>query len=173
MMTAFGRDDVSMIGAVMTDSLCRAGPARFSGFNLSRCCRAVFPAGWAAPQPHVNFGPRPCRCKDFLSAGWAASHPSTVAAQERRRSAVSNWVARRISAVPKQWKAVRLRVGKPSTPHPDGVTTSRSSRAITNSTPTLRPAGWRDNRSSHPSYGARQGRSSPQAPAAEYDPIPA
>src|SRR5271166_3014877 len=47
-------------------------------------------------------------------------------------------LARRISAVAEQWKAVRLRVWKASTPYPGfGATTSRSSRATTNSTLSL------------------------------------
>jgi hypothetical protein len=66
MTTVFGRDDETVIVGMMTDSLRRARPARFSGFNLSRRCRAVFTAGWTAPQPLVNFGPRPCSCKDFI-----------------------------------------------------------------------------------------------------------
>jgi hypothetical protein len=36
MMTVFGRNDETVLDAVMTDSLRRANPARFSGSDLSR-----------------------------------------------------------------------------------------------------------------------------------------
>ena len=39
--TVFGKVDEAVTEEVMTDSLRRARPARFSGFNLSRCRRAV------------------------------------------------------------------------------------------------------------------------------------
>src|SRR6516164_9194005 len=45
MTTVFGRDDEMLTNGVITDSLRRARPARFSGFDLSRSCRAASAAG--------------------------------------------------------------------------------------------------------------------------------
>src|SRR5712692_5053102 len=54
----FGRCDETTIGALMTDSLHRACPARFSGSDLSRPHRA-------APQPRANFKPSPRAMQEF------------------------------------------------------------------------------------------------------------
>jgi hypothetical protein len=176
MTTVLGRDDETVIVGVMTDSLRRASPARFSGFYLSRCCRAGLAADWAAPQPPVNFGPRPCRCKDFLDPASCCVQPLSGTPRNPREPPLrsSTWFVPGTNPVAKLQRAVRWQVGKAETPRPGfGVTISRSSRVTTSSTPAPRPAGWRDSRNSHPSCGARQGRSLPQVPTAAYDPIPA
>src|SRR5438445_9777640 len=66
MTTVFGRDGDAMIGAVISDSLRRAHPTRFSGSDLSLPPTRLSPRDRAAPQPHANFGPGPCGCKAFL-----------------------------------------------------------------------------------------------------------
>src|SRR5439155_27053404 len=66
MTTVFGRDGDTMIGAVISDSLRRAHPTRFSGSDLSLPVRRSKPSYRAAPQPCANCGPGTCGCKAFL-----------------------------------------------------------------------------------------------------------
>jgi len=52
-MTVFGRGDETIFGAVIADSLHRARPARFSGFDLSLTSRA----GSGAAERHPSLLP--------------------------------------------------------------------------------------------------------------------
>ena len=55
MTTVFGSDDETAADGVMADSLRRARPARFSGFDLSRYRRAAFAAGLGGTPASVQF----------------------------------------------------------------------------------------------------------------------
>src|SRR6516164_1442205 len=55
MTTVFGRDDEAITEGVITDSLRRARPARFSGFDLSRSCRAASAAGLGGTPAFAQF----------------------------------------------------------------------------------------------------------------------
>src|SRR5204863_209028 len=68
MTTVFGRCDGTTIDALMTDSLHRASPARFSGFVLSR--RPPTPGACrTAPQPRRNFKPTLAAMQGFSAEG--------------------------------------------------------------------------------------------------------
>src|ERR1700680_850309 len=75
MMMVFGRCDGTASDALMTDSLHRACPARFSGSDLSRLCAQATPRRRAAPQPHANFKPSPSAMQGFSAgpAPWPAA----------------------------------------------------------------------------------------------------
>jgi hypothetical protein len=66
MMIVFGGCNGTAIAVLMTDSLRRACPTRFSGSDLSR--RSHPPEGTARQHPSlaVNFGLARRRCKKFL-----------------------------------------------------------------------------------------------------------
>src|SRR4249919_3103994 len=68
----FGRRDGTVLDALMTDSLHRACPARFSGSDLS----SGRPRQPRAAGQHPSLAPissrPPRRCKDFLREGFSA-----------------------------------------------------------------------------------------------------
>src|SRR6266446_7582148 len=81
MTMVFGRCDGITSDALMTDSLHRACPARFSGSDLSRPPPPNPPPlageGWVgacrtAPQPHSNFKPSPAAMQGFSAGGRSA-----------------------------------------------------------------------------------------------------
>src|SRR5260370_6339168 len=74
MAIVFGRYDETVNDALMTDSLHRACPARFSGSDLSRLCPRTTPHRRAAPQPHANFKPSPSAMQGFSAKPAAAPH---------------------------------------------------------------------------------------------------
>jgi hypothetical protein len=74
MTMVFGRCEETASDALMTDSLHRACPARFSGSDLSRPCAQAIPRRRAAPQPHANFKPSPPAMQGFSAKPGAASH---------------------------------------------------------------------------------------------------
>ena len=68
----FGRCDGTILDALMTDSLHRACPARFSGSDLSRRpCGQPRSAGQHPSLAAISSRP-PRRCKDFLHVGFCA-----------------------------------------------------------------------------------------------------
>ena len=69
MTMVFGRWAGTIDGALMTDSLHRACPARFSGSDLSRRRARATPRHRAAPQPHANFKPSPSAMQGFSAEG--------------------------------------------------------------------------------------------------------
>src|SRR5438105_9612951 len=69
MTMVFGGWDGTIDGALMTDSLHRACPARFSGSDLSRLGAQATPRRRAAPQPHANFKPSPSAMQGFSAEG--------------------------------------------------------------------------------------------------------
>src|SRR5437868_15266942 len=80
MMMVFGRCDGTTRDALMTDSLHRACPARFSGSDLSRppppyppaCGGDRVGAYRTAPQPRRNFKPSPAAMQGFSGDGRSA-----------------------------------------------------------------------------------------------------
>ena len=108
-MTVFGRGDETIFGAVIADSLHRARPARFSGFNLSRSCRAPSAAGLGGTPASCQFRTETLPMQGFSCAAERRADPSQLNYPSLRERGVPPpplGLARTISAVAKEWKVV-------------------------------------------------------------------
>src|SRR5438034_4323445 len=98
----FGRCDGTTTDALITDSLHRACPARFSGSDLSRRLRRT--RAGQHPSLAAISGRAPRRCKDFLRES-----PAAPALQHPNRARLTFWLGwRPILAI----RAVGLRVAR-------------------------------------------------------------
>ncbi len=84
MITVFGRHNETVSNAVITDSLHRARPARFSGSDLSRFGYAASTAQPPAPQPRPQCRTRALPMQGFSRAcrccgGCATGRPNNLA----------------------------------------------------------------------------------------------
>src|SRR6516162_4015861 len=73
MTTVFGRGGKAGIEGVITDSLRRARPARFSGFDLSRSYHATRAAELGGTPASRQFRAEALLMQGFSSATWAAA----------------------------------------------------------------------------------------------------
>src|SRR5204863_6880040 len=102
MTMVLGRCDGTTTDALITDSLHRACPARFSGSDLSRRLRST--RAGQHPSLVAISGRAPRRCKDFLR-----EPPVAPALQHRGRACLTFWLGSRpILAI----RAVGLRVAR-------------------------------------------------------------